>query len=377
MLGHENGSGVVYSPDGEIIETLEGEPPVAQTYGWASCRGLPSGGGGARSVMGHTRRYPPANGTPPDDGSVMSSGWADGRGRESVGAYYNLVVRHLRDRGEHEEGPVVTGISQHRRALLGVITGVACVVALLAGCSSSSSEAITSTSAGSLTPSSSSLTSAAPSGSPPSESQLAEIVLQPSDLPPDWTPTPYEAVPGEATADAAFLRCLGVLSTASDKVAEAHSDDFTLGDARVSSSANSYRSQSAVDANVAAVHSSKASPCIEQELKRELAASGLPAGTAIESVSVKITPGSGGPASPPNVVATGIGTIKISESGQHGVVYLRVAYITGPLIWAEVDSANPGAPLPAPMWESLVWAVADRADPDMSAPEDSGIPIPS
>ena len=59
---------------------------------------------------------------------------------------------------------------------------------------------------------------------------------------------------------------------------------------------------------------------------------------------------------------TGVGTIKISLSGQHGVVYLRVAYITGPLLWAEVDSANPGAPVPAPLWESLVWAVADRAD---------------
>jgi hypothetical protein len=259
----------------------------------------------------------------------------------------------------------MTGSSRHRRVLLAVTTGtLACgVVALLAGCGGTSSKTTISTAAASLTPSSSSLTSATatPSVSPASESQLADIVLQPSDLPPDWTPTPYEAVPGEAAAQAAFLRCLGVLTTASHKVAEAHSDDFTLGDARVSSSANSYRSQSAVDANVAALHSSKASPCIEQELKRELAASGLPAGTAIESVSVKITPGSGGPASPDNVVATGIGTIKISESGQHGVVYLRVAYITGPLIWAEVDAENVGAPIPASVMESSVAAVADRA----------------
>jgi hypothetical protein len=41
MLGHENGSGVVYPPDGEIIETLEGEPPVAQTHGWGIVPGSP------------------------------------------------------------------------------------------------------------------------------------------------------------------------------------------------------------------------------------------------------------------------------------------------------------------------------------------------
>ena len=65
---------------------------------------------------------------------------------------------------------------------------------------------------------------------------------------------------------------------------------------------------------------------------------------------------------PANVVGTGVGTIKISVSGEHGVVYLRVAYITGPLIWDEVDAQNTGAPVPAPLWESLVWPLADRAD---------------
>jgi hypothetical protein len=252
---------------------------------------------------------------------------------------------------------VMAGSSRRPRVFLAVTTcTLACVVALLAGCGSTSSKTTTSTAAGSLTPSSSSPTSAVPS--PASESQLAKIVLQPSDLPPDWTPTPYKAEPGDTAAQAALLRCLGVLSTASDKVAEAHSFDFTLGDARVSSSASSYRSQSAVDANVAALHGSKFSPCIEQRVKRQVAAQ-LPAGAAIESVSVKVTPGSAG--GPANIVATGGGTIKISVGGQHGVYYLRVAYITGPLILAEVDAENANIPAPAPQWESLVSAVADRA----------------
>jgi hypothetical protein len=254
---------------------------------------------------------------------------------------------------------VMAGSSRRSGVFLAVTTcTLACVVALLAGCGSTSSKTTTSTAAGSLTSSSSSPTPAAPSASPASESQLAKIVLQPSDLPPDWTPTPYKADPGDAAARAAFLRCLGVLSTASDKVAEAHSFDFTLGDARVSSTASSYRSQSAVDANVAALHSSKFSPCSEQELKRELA-TGLPAGTAIESVSVKITPGSAG--GPANVVGNVVGTVKITVSGQHALVYFRGAYITGPLILAEVDAENVGIPAPAPQWESLVSTVADRA----------------
>ena len=262
--------------------------------------------------------------------------------------------------------------------------GLACLV-LLAGCGGTSSKATTtSPAAASLTPSSSSPTSATPSVSPtsvspPSEPQLAEIVLQPSDLPPDWTPTPYEPEPGEAAANAAFLKCLGLASSVSDKVAEAHSFTFTSPDTKATSSvaswAASYRSQSTVDAYAAALHSSKFSPCLEQRVERELAPQ-LSAGAAIESVTAKITPGPGSFVSPPNVAGSGVCTIRISTGDQHGVGYLRFAYITGPLIWVEVDAANPGAPLPAVMWETLIGPVADRADPDMSA-EDSGIPIPS
>ena len=45
-------------------------------------------------------------------------------------------------------------------------------------------------------------------------------------------------------------------------------------------------------------------------------AGGWPAGSAVESVSVKVTPGSAG--GPANVVGTRVGTIKISVSGEHG-----------------------------------------------------------
>jgi hypothetical protein len=41
LLGRENGSGVVYSPDGELYETLQGEPPIAQSHGWGHVPGRP------------------------------------------------------------------------------------------------------------------------------------------------------------------------------------------------------------------------------------------------------------------------------------------------------------------------------------------------
>jgi hypothetical protein len=193
---------------------------------------------------------------------------------------------------------------------------------------------------------------------PASLSQLKKIVLQPADLPSGWKGAPFQPDPNESANNAAFVKCVGARNTESDKVAEAHSDDFALGDAGISSSAASYRSQSDLDTDVRTLHSPKLSPCFEQMMKKQLRAS-LPAGSTIESASIKITPGSAG--GPANVVATGTGTIKVRVNGQHVRVYLTVAFITGPLIEAEVDTENVGTPLPAPVVNPLVATVATRA----------------
>jgi hypothetical protein len=230
------------------------------------------------------------------------------------------------------------------------VCAVACVIALLAACGSSppsSSPAST----GSPAPSASAAT-------PPSLSQLKKIVLQPADLPPGWKGVPYQPDPNAAADYAALVKCVGAHNTESDKVAEAHSDDFDLGSASISSSAASYRSQGDLDADVAMLHSPKLSPCFKQLTKKQLAAAS-PAGTTIESASVKITPGSAG--GPANVAATGTGTIKVRENGQQVTVYLTVAFITGPLIEAEVDTENVGTPLPATVVNPLVATVATRA----------------
>jgi hypothetical protein len=194
---------------------------------------------------------------------------------------------------------------------------------------------------------------------PASLSRLKKIVLQPGDLPAGWKGTPYQPDPRDAANQAAMVDCVGARNTDSDKVAEAHSDDFALGDASIHSSATSYRSQSDLDTDVAILHSPKVSSCYDHLVKTQLAAS-LPAGTTIESASIKITPGSTGGAA--NVVATGAGTVDVSLGGQHVSLYLTAAFIVGPLIQAEVDAENVGTPVPASVVNAMVATVANRAN---------------
>ena len=193
---------------------------------------------------------------------------------------------------------------------------------------------------------------------PAALSQLKKIVLQPADLPSGWKGTPYQADPNSAAEDADLATCVGVRDTDSDRVAQANSDDFGLSNASISSSASSYRSQSDLSTDTTTLHSAKLSACFAQEAKKQLASS-LPAGSKVESATIKITPGSAG--GPANVVATGTGTVKVEASGQQVPVYLTVAFITGPLIEAEVDAENAGAPVPASVVHPLIATVATRA----------------
>jgi hypothetical protein len=155
-----------------------------------------------------------------------------------------------------------------------------------------------------------------------------------------------------------LAKCVGVRNTDPDKVAEAKSSDFDLGDASISSSATSFPSQSDLDVDIALVHSAKLGPCLDRQA-RGLFAKSLPAGTKVDSVSSTFTAGSGG--GPSNVVGSGVTTVKLTASGQHVVLYLTVAFITGPLIEAEVDTQSVGKPFPASLVKAAVGAVANRA----------------
>ena len=236
------------------------------------------------------------------------------------------------------------------------VCAIGCGVVLLVACTSSSSKNAA-TPSGSP-PASSSGSARASSAVPASLSRLKKIVLQPADLPAGWKGTPYRPDPRDSANRAAMVNCVGARNTESDKAAEAHSDDFALGDASIHSSASSYRSPSDVDTDVAILLSPKASSCYDQLVKTQLAAS-LPAGTTIESESIKITPGSAG--GPANVVATAAGTVNVSSGGQHIPLYLTSAFIKGPLIQAEVDAENVGIAVPASVVNAMVATVADRA----------------
>jgi hypothetical protein len=155
-----------------------------------------------------------------------------------------------------------------------------------------------------------------------------------------------------------MAKCVGARDTHNDMLSEAYSDDFTLGNARIGSSASSYRSQDVVDADTAMLHSPKLSPCFEQFIKKQVAASAPPGGT-VESASIKFTPGSAG--GPANVVATGTGVIKVRANGREVAVYLTISFITGPLIEAQVESNKVGTPVPASVMNPLVATVATRA----------------
>ena len=255
--------------------------------------------------------------------------------------------------GPQQQGPA-PGVQWAKR-LLG-LCAVGCVVAALAACGNSSPKS-PSSSSGSPVSSSSPATSAS-AATPASLSQLKKITLRPADLPSGWKGAPYQPDPNNSADNAAFVKCVGGRNTESDKVAEAHSDNFALGNASISSSAASYRSQSDLDADVAILHSPKLSRCFERMIKKQLAAS-LPAGDTIKSASIKITPGSAG--GPANVVATGTGTIKVRVNGQQVPMYLTLAFIKGPLIEAEVDTVNVGTPVPASVVNPLIATVATRA----------------
>ena len=189
---------------------------------------------------------------------------------------------------------------------------------------------------------------------PATEDQLRKIVLQPTDLP-GWKASPADPQ-GNAGSNDTLAACLSS-GTGGDQVATIESDDFDLGDATIYSSATSYTSRSDLNTDIAMLKSSKFVPCITRQLKEELANS-IPAGVSLGTLSVKFTPGSG--TGPANVAGSGLASVPVVGSGGRVTAYLSFVYLIGPLIEAEVDGENIGAPVPAAVLQSAVKAVAGR-----------------
>ncbi|HEX8095253.1 hypothetical protein [Jatrophihabitans sp.] len=188
--------------------------------------------------------------------------------------------------------------------------------------------------------------------------QLKKIVLRATDLPRGWKAVPSEPDDDDSAGEAELLKCIGARNTDEDQVATADSADFGLGDATISSSASSYKSQSDLDSDLALLKSPKLVPCFSKLLKKELAKS-LPDDASLGAVSVKFTPGPG--TGPANVAGSGLATVALTVGGQHVKVYVHFIYLTGPLIEVEIDADNIGAPVPPAVLQAAIKAVADRA----------------
>ncbi len=221
---------------------------------------------------------------------------------------------------------------------------------------SSSAPASPGTSSGAASPSAAATASAPPG--PPATARLTAITLQPADLPADWGSTPYVPDPNEAAESATLARCTGGRDNTPDETGEANSPDYTLGNASVSSEADSYKSQADIDDDVAIIHSAKIDSCYEQLARSQLAAS-VPAGSTITTVSIDIKAGSGG--GPSNVVATGTAEFHVTVNGALNDLFINIAFITGPLTEASVDFANIGGPVSADIQAALIAKVAARA----------------
>jgi hypothetical protein len=199
---------------------------------------------------------------------------------------------------------------------------------------------------------------------PASRPTLQKIVLREGDLPVGWTSKPYRAHPSQAASDAALLKCTGTRNRVNEKVAEAYSRVFAYRSATVLSQAASYRSQGVLDSYSATLKGAKFSSCFERAVKKQLVAS-LPAGAKIESASFKVTPSlkvaPSARGTSANVVASGAGVVKVALNGQRVALHLTMAYITGPLFEAEVDTTNIGGPVAPSLVRTLVSSVAARS----------------
>jgi len=60
------------------------------------------------------------------------------------------------------------------------------------------------------------------------------------------------------------------------------------------------------------------------------------------------------------VAGSGLASVPVVGSGGRVTAYLSFVYLIGPLIEAEVDGENIGAPVPAAVLQSAVKAVAGR-----------------
>jgi hypothetical protein len=186
---------------------------------------------------------------------------------------------------------------------------------------------------------------------------LDALLLQRGDLPASWVATPSTSTPDDPSGDAEYARCVGAGgSTAADEIASVQSDDFALGNLRISSSATKYRSHKAVLSDIAQLHQAATPACVKSELQKSLRAD-FP-GLTVDLPTFTLT--FGGAGFPSNVVAIATATVTVRKDGRQLTSYMSMGIIAGKTVEAEVDGFNNDAPVPASTMNSLITKVANR-----------------
>lgn len=251
---------------------------------------------------------------------------------------------------------------------IAIVPALLLVGVLGAACSSSTSGGGTtaptpspgtssSTSSPSTSPSSSASSS---SGGAPSTATLKGIVVQQSDLPSGWTGKPAAAETAQdKQTDAQLNRCVGIPASAErDQVQQVMGDDFSKGQATVSSDTSSYKSDADVRQEVAGLRGSKTQSCISSLFRREIKSS-LPAGATISAVGLKLDTSHNGGLS--NLVGVANGSVTVTGQGKTIKAYLGVGFFTGPQLTGSVSFTSLGTPIPSSFADPILAAVAKRA----------------
>jgi hypothetical protein len=237
------------------------------------------------------------------------------------------------------------------------------VSVVLAGCSKSATGSASPVAARVPAPVVAAPTKAAPSSSAPTPPpanhsptpRLTAIGLQRADLPASWKVSAPDPDPEAAANSAELAQCTGGVDNYPDETGDSSSDDYSLGNATISSDVSSFRSQADVADDVAIIKSPSVNACYVKFAENETT---IPEGVSLDSASFLIVPGSAG--GPSNVVATGAGTLEVSGSGPDVGLYVNTVLITGPSIEAEIDFSDVGAPVPAKVRAAVTAKVAAR-----------------
>jgi hypothetical protein len=193
----------------------------------------------------------------------------------------------------------------------------------------------------------------------PTTTQLKRVLLRRNDVPARWTSKPASSDdPGSAKDQRRMAHCVGAGNTAPDQLADVDSQSFTLGQAQVSSSADSYRHHSDIKTDTALLRSPKAAGCFRRVFRSGIGGT-LPAGAQVRRITVHITRRTRH--QPRNVVGTIAGSMQMAAGGQVLTMHFTETAIVGRLTEAEVLTFSIGRGVPAALLKRLVAVVARRA----------------